>query len=226
MRGLECELSPLEKPDGSCVFMQGDTKVICGVYGPTEVKINREIIEKSTLECIVKPKSSQPGCREKALEAILTKTCEEVALVTMHPRSAIQIVFQIVQDSGSMLSCLINGASMAMLNAGLPMKCMLVAVTCAIDKQDDFLIDPTTEQESEARCTMTYAFDSRSYNMISSYTTGTFSTEDLFKSMELCRLAAESVSLFQRSSVERYLSKEMNEGEADDVDDDELIDDS
>ena len=41
------------------------------------------------------------GVKEKALENLISKTCEEVALTTLHPRSAMQIVIQILQDSGS-----------------------------------------------------------------------------------------------------------------------------
>lgn len=42
--------------------------------------------------------------KEKSLEDIISKTCEEITLTTLHPRSAMQVVFQIMQDSGSVSS--------------------------------------------------------------------------------------------------------------------------
>lgn len=54
MRSLDCLLAALDKPDGSAQFQHGDTKVMVGVYGPAEVKINRELVDRATIDCIVK----------------------------------------------------------------------------------------------------------------------------------------------------------------------------
>ncbi len=42
LRELSCELGVLERADGSARLLQGSTSVLCAVYGPTEVKLNRE----------------------------------------------------------------------------------------------------------------------------------------------------------------------------------------
>ena len=34
---------------------------MCGIYGPAEVKMQKEIIDKATVECILKPKVGMPG---------------------------------------------------------------------------------------------------------------------------------------------------------------------
>jgi hypothetical protein len=39
----------------------GDTSVLAGVYGPAEVKVNKEIFNKATLEVILRPKIGLPG---------------------------------------------------------------------------------------------------------------------------------------------------------------------
>ena len=42
LRDLGCELGLLQRADGSARVSQGKTSVICAVYGPAEVKINKE----------------------------------------------------------------------------------------------------------------------------------------------------------------------------------------
>ena len=51
MRPLGCELSLLSRADGSASFSFGDeTFVIACVYGPTDVRISKERIDKATVE--------------------------------------------------------------------------------------------------------------------------------------------------------------------------------
>ena len=56
--------------------------------------------------------------REKAIEDIVRKTCEQVVLVKLFPRSAIQVVVQLMHEAGGLLSSIINGACMALVHAG------------------------------------------------------------------------------------------------------------
>uniref|UniRef100_E1BAG2 Exosome component 5 n=1 Tax=Bos taurus TaxID=9913 RepID=E1BAG2_BOVIN len=55
LRHFACEQNLLSRPDGSASFLQGDTSVLAGVYGPAEVKISKEIFNKATLEVILRP---------------------------------------------------------------------------------------------------------------------------------------------------------------------------
>jgi len=209
MRALDCQLALLEKPHGSALFQQGDTKVMCAVYGPAEVKVHKEIIDKATVECIVKPKVGLAGVAERHLEEIISNTCEEMILTTLHPRSAMQIVFQIMQDSGSLISCLLNSACMSMVHAGLPMKSMFVSVCCAITRDDEYICDPNEEREKECKCMLTFAFETRKFDLLSCYTKGEFTIEEYFKCLQLARVTSEEISSFQRLAIERFLSKDV-----------------
>ncbi|KAL4667572.1 hypothetical protein H8959_006261 [Pygathrix nigripes] len=61
LRHFACEQNLLSRPDGSASFLQGDTSVLAGVYGPAEVKVSKEIFNKATLEVILRPKIGLPG---------------------------------------------------------------------------------------------------------------------------------------------------------------------
>ncbi|XP_063793919.1 exosome complex component RRP46 isoform X4 [Pseudophryne corroboree] len=61
LREIGCEQSGLSRPDGSAKFLQGDTSVLAGVYGPAEIKVSKEMHDKSTIEVILRPKVGLPG---------------------------------------------------------------------------------------------------------------------------------------------------------------------
>jgi len=212
MRELECELAFLSKCDGSAAFQHGTTKTLCAVYGPVEVKLNQEKVDRATLDCIIKPKVGLGSVKEKSLEAIVSKTCEEVALTTLHPRSAMQIVVQTLQDSGSLLACMLNASCMAMVHAGLPMKSLMVAVACCVCN-DQIIIDPTLEEEENSVCGMTFAFGTKNFEMIASHTYGSFNVDQYMTCLENCRRVGKQIASFQRESITRFLSKETNEEE-------------
>nr|KAF6406711.1 exosome component 5 [Molossus molossus] len=111
LRHFACEQNLLSRPDGSASFLQGDTSVLAGVYGPAEVKVSKEIFNKATLEVILRPKIGLPGVAEKSRERLIRNTCEAVVLGALHPRTSITIVLQVISDAGSVSfpsSCLLQ----------------------------------------------------------------------------------------------------------------------
>ncbi|XP_061454005.1 exosome complex component RRP46 isoform X4 [Rhineura floridana] len=165
---------------GSEVFVPrygGDTSVLAGVYGPTEVKISKEIYDKATLEVLLRPKVGLPGVYERSREQMIKKTCEAVVLGTLHPRSSITIVLQIVTDAGSLLASCLNATCMGLMDAGLPMNSLFCGVTCALDADGNITLDPTAKQEKEAQSVLTFAIDSTEKKVLMSNTKGTCSVE-------------------------------------------------
>lgn len=208
LRSLRCEQSLLNKTDGSASFFQGNTHVMAAAYGPAEVRSSKELIDKATLEVVFRPKVGLPGCAEKLLERVIRNSCEPVVLTSRHPRSSLTIVVQLVQDSGSLLACAINAACMAMIDAGFPMKCLVCAVSCALNESGDIQLDPSLEKEKSACAVMTFAFDSANKNVMTSSTTGSFTVQEYDRCLEACRSAATKLFDFFRLSVERKLSKD------------------
>ncbi|XP_071372585.1 exosome complex component RRP46-like, partial [Centroberyx affinis] len=147
LREFGCEQSLLSRPDGSSSFIQGETSVLAGVYGPAEVKISKEIYDRATMEVVVQPKVGLPSVRERSQEQCVRETCEASLLASLHPRSSLTLVLQVLHDDGSLLACFLNAACMALMDAGPPMSCLFCGVTCAIDTEGQIITDPTAAQE-------------------------------------------------------------------------------
>lgn len=207
IREISCAQSVLSKPDGSSDFSQGDSSVMVGVYGPADVKQNKEILDRATIEVIFKPKIGLPGVREKAMEKMISNTCQAIILTTMHPRSSITIVVQVVQDAGSLLSCCINAVCLALMDAGISMKCMVAAVSCAISEDGEVILDPTLKVAQVASSVMHFAFESKEKDVILSSTQGMCSPDQYLSCLASCQEASDKIFTFYRTSAERRFSK-------------------
>jgi len=92
------------------------------------------------------------GATEREMEKFVHDALSACILLDHYPRCVIQVVIQIVQADGSVLGSAVNCAILALLDAGIAMKNLLVATTCCIIVDDNISIwlDPTAEEESGA----------------------------------------------------------------------------
>ena len=65
-----------------------------------------------------------PGHRERDYEHVIRRTLEGVIQLGLHPRTSITVVLQVDQEEGALLSCAINAACAALVDAGVPMTTM------------------------------------------------------------------------------------------------------
>ncbi|XP_038623534.1 exosome complex component RRP46 [Tachyglossus aculeatus] len=207
LRPMACEQNLLSQPDGSASFLQGDTSVLAGVYGPADVKASKEIFNKATLEVILKPKVGLPGVAEKSQERLIRTTCDAVLLGTLHPRTSVTVVLQVVSDAGSLLSCCLNAACLGMVDAGLPLRALFCGVTCALGPDGTLTVDPTAKQEKEARAVLTFALDSVEQEVLMTATKGQFSEAELQRSLAAAQAASHLIFGFYRDSLQRRYSK-------------------
>ncbi|KAI8064860.1 ribosomal protein S5 domain 2-type protein [Gilbertella persicaria] len=143
LRAFSASQNILNRADGSSKFEFGSTSVICSVSGPMEVQIRDEKLDEATIEVIVRPAKGVPGTKEKLMETILRTTFEPVILGGMMPRTLVQIVIQITKDDGSVLAASVNAITLALLDAGIPMKHMAAAITVMVDKtSNELVLDP------------------------------------------------------------------------------------
>ncbi|CAG8751294.1 7857_t:CDS:2, partial [Funneliformis mosseae] len=116
--------------DGSARFNFGNSSVLCSINGPAEVKLRDEKLDKATIDVIVRPLVGTTGTKDRTHEYILRSTFENVIQAGLHPRTQIQIVSQVMMDDGSIVAAAINATTIALIDAGIPMKDLVAAVSC------------------------------------------------------------------------------------------------
>ncbi|KAF8928181.1 Exosome component 5 [Haplosporangium gracile] len=219
----------LNRADGSAQFDFGGSSVMCSVVGPAEVKLRDEKLDKATIEVVVRPLVGLPGIKDKAREQAIRETLEPLILSGLHPRTGIQIVVQTMKDDGSILATAFNATILALLDAGIPLKSILGAVTCIVDSEtNQILLDPTTQELANAKSTHTFVFDNKSsitstdnkqqedkesveVATLYSDSTGLFSEEEYFECAQICYKAVQAVHGFIRTAVQKKLEKEQQQ---------------
>lgn len=210
-RTLAAEQGMLARADGSARFSQGGTTVLCSVTGPMEVKPRFEQLDKAYLDVIIKPVTGMPGTKEKLLEDYLRGALEAVILSTLHPRTCIQVVVQVVEDDGSLLQVAVNGAVLALLDAGITMQSIVSCSSCGIvvAGRRQLVVDLTRTQEQETMATFTFAFSAGSRQPVMMTCLGGFTQDEFQAAMEVTREASEKVSQFLRSTLEKRFKKHL-----------------
>ena len=204
---LECEIGILTQPDGSASLLQGETSVLTAIYGPTQVRIAKELIDRATIDILFKPKSGLPTCADKYVQLLIRRCCESAIVTTLHPRTAINVIIQEVQDCGGFLSTAVNSTFLALLDSAVPLQFMVCAVDCVIDEDDKIIVNPNKSEEQAARASFVFAFDSKNKHMVACQTEGSFSRADLTRCLTVCRENTDRVFSFYRELMEKKIQK-------------------
>ena len=208
LAALSCVLGELSQADGSASLTHGNTTVLAAVYGPCEVKMSKEILDKATVEVMFRPKVGLPKCADKFNERHIRDLFQAAILVSLHPRSSITIVLQELEDDWGLLATGINAACLALLDAGVSMKFLVAAVTAVIDKDGNVNLAPQEKQPvAEFSASLMLVFSEKDSNIMGVTSTGKFSQQQYDRCVSLCREASQSVFRFYRESLERKLSK-------------------
>ncbi|KAI5748405.1 hypothetical protein M8J77_025182 [Diaphorina citri] len=190
--------------NGSVIFSQGQTVVIASMYGPVEAKIQKTIIDKASVEVIFRPKSGLSFVQDRLKESVIKSTCESALLTMLHPRTSVILTIQELQDQGSLLSCCINAACLALINSGISMRYILAAVSCIINDKNEVILDANQIQSNKSHASMTFVFDSQKKHLVTSQTGGNFSQNQYEECLIRCREASEHIFKYYKQVVQKY----------------------
>ncbi|WRX31638.1 Exoribonuclease [Theobroma cacao] len=248
LRPLACSRNVLHRAHGSASWYQGDTKVLAAVYGPKAGARKNENPEKACIEVIWKPKTGQTGnffkplsiilafdvwhvgnfskclpwCLgklEKEYEMILKRTLQSICILTVNPNTTTSIIIQVVNDDGALLPCAINAACVALVDAGIPMKHLAVAICCCVAKSGYVILDPTKLEEQKMKSFAYLVFpnsvhsvlpegsvqgEPMEHGIVTSVTHGIMSVDDYFYCLERGCAASAKLSDFLRRSLQRH----------------------
>ncbi|XP_062164219.1 exosome complex exonuclease RRP46 homolog isoform X2 [Alnus glutinosa] len=211
LRPLACSRNILNRAHGSASWSQGDTKVLAAVYGPKVGTKKNENPEKACIEVIWKPKTGQIGKPEKEYEMIVKRTLQSICVLTINPNTTTSVIVQL-------LPCAINAACAALVDAGIPLKHLAVAICCCLADSRYVLLDPTKLEEQKTKAFVYLVFPNLTLSVISegslkvegepveqaiitSVTQGAMSVDDYLHCLERGRAASAKMSAFLRRSL-------------------------
>jgi len=160
LRPIKIEVGILANADGSAYIEQGKNKILAAVYGPKEIHPRHLALpDRTVLRCryhmapfsVQERKSPAPGRREIELSKVIREALEPSVFVEYYPRTSIEIFIEVLQADGGTRCAGITVASLALADAGIPMRDLVVA--CAAGKVDGQLVldlNDVEDKEGEA----------------------------------------------------------------------------
>ena len=147
LRPFKFKIGVLSNADGSAYVEMGKTIAIAAVYGPREPSAKfMSHPGRAVLRCryhmapfsTEERKSPAPTRREVELSKVIREALESVVFTELFPRTTIDIFVEILQaDGGTRIAGLI-ASSLALADAGIPMKDLVAGV--AVGKVDGVLV--------------------------------------------------------------------------------------
>lgn len=164
-RHLSAQISTQAAADGSSYLEQGNTKLLCTVTGPSE-PLRRQGSSSATAAIEVEislagfsgvDRKKQAGDRRlQEMQSVISAAFQETLSTHLYPHSSIVIrLYVLVQDGGVLAAC-INAATLALIDAGVPMTDYISACTAgstasysSTDQRADPLVDLSALEEQE-----------------------------------------------------------------------------
>uniref|UniRef100_T1J870 Putative exosome complex component RRP41 n=1 Tax=Strigamia maritima TaxID=126957 RepID=T1J870_STRMM len=175
LRKIRCKLGVFTQADGSAYIEQGNTKVLAAVYGPHEIRGSRAnaIHNNALINCQYSMATFSTGERKRRprgdrksqeMTKHLKQTFEAVIKTELYPRSQIDIFVEVLQADGGNFCACVNAASLAVIDAGIPIKDYVCACTAGF-MQDTPLVD-ASDAETSNRIGVTIAILPRSEQIV------------------------------------------------------------
>jgi len=166
IRPLKLDVGLLANAAGSTYIEQGRNKILAAVFGPREAHPKHlGLPNRATIRCryhmapfsTEERKSPAPSRREIELSKVTREALEPVIFSEYYPRAIIDIFVEVLQSDGGSRCAGITAASLALADAGVPMRDLVAA--CAVGKIDgQLVVDLSDVEDKEGEADMPLAY--------------------------------------------------------------------
>jgi len=147
LRPLKLQVGVLPGADGSAYIEHGKNKILAGAFGPREVHPKHLAqADRMVLRCryhmapfsVQERKSPAPSRREVELSKVIKESLEPALFLELYPRTGVDVYVEVLQADGGTRCAAITAAALAIADAGVPMRDLVVG--CAAGKVDDTVV--------------------------------------------------------------------------------------
>lgn len=137
LRPFSCRVGVIKNAQGSALVQHGGNTIIAAIYGPREVhprhlaKPDRGILRvyyRMNTYSVWERKSPAPNRRENEISKVIREALEPVLFLEAYPDSQIEVYIQVIAADGGTRCASTTAASLALADAGIPMRSMVVGV--------------------------------------------------------------------------------------------------
>ncbi len=220
-RPIKIEAGVLHNADGSAYVEIGKNKVLAAVYGPREChprhlqNPEKAIVQvKYNMEAYSVSDRKRPGTDRRSIEIskITAEALEKVVLTELYPRASIDVYIEILQANAGTRCAGLTAASVALADAGIPMRDIVPAI--AAGKADGkVLLDLNKEEDNYGQADVPIAIVPSTDEIVLLQMDGNMTRAELDHAIELAVNACHEVHDLQVDALKRRYSKDREASE-------------
>jgi len=211
LRPIKMEVGVLKRADGSASVEWGDNKIIVACYGPREVHPrHEEEPDKAILRVrynmapfsVVDRKRPGPDRRSVEISKVTKEALEPVLLSHLFPRTVIDVFIEVLQANAGTRCAGITAASLAMADAGIPMRDLVAA--CAAGKIDGKIsLDQMGLEDNYGEADLPVALAPTKKEITLLQMDGNFTREEFEQALELALSGCMRVYEMQKEALRK-----------------------
>ena len=156
-RKVTIKAGVLKNASGSAYIEFGGNKILAGVFGPRDVHPKHMSNPDTGILRVryhMEPfsvgerKKPAPSRREIEISKVIKEALEPAVILEQFPRTAVDVFLEVLQADGGTRCAALDAASVALADAGIPMRDLVCA--CASGKAADTLILDVNNEEDQA----------------------------------------------------------------------------
>jgi exosome complex component RRP41 len=211
LRSFKIESSVLKRADGSAYLEMGGNKILAAVYGPRESFIKR-LLKSNTgvIKCrynmapfsVDDRKRPGPDRRSTEISKITAEALRPALLLENFPNSMIDISIEVIEAEGGTRCAGITAAAVALADAGIPMKDIVVA--CAAGKvNDEIVLDLSEKEDKEGQADVPIAIMPRTNEITLLQSDGILTEDEFRQAVDLAIKGCHEISKIQKIALKK-----------------------
>ena len=216
LRKIRIQTGVIPAANGSAYIEWGGNKIICGVHGPREciprhgANPHRAVIKcrysMSPFASLEEHGRSGPSRRSIELSKVIREVFENLVVTEEFPGTQIDLFIDVLQAEGGTRTASITVASVALANAGIPMKDLVAAVSGG-KGGDEILLDLGKLEDNFGQSDIPLAFSAKDKKLLLVQMDGLLTKEEIKKVIEICEKGSEKINEIQKNALKDVYEK-------------------
>ncbi|MEM7815957.1 MAG: exosome complex exonuclease Rrp41 [Candidatus Aenigmatarchaeota archaeon] len=219
LRPVFMKVGVIEQANGSAMVSLGKTTAVAAVYGPRSMHPkHKQVSDRAVLQTFyaMAPFSTYervrpgPSRRSQEICKVTRHALEPAVFLDEFPKTSIDIFIDIIQADAGTRTAGINAASLALADAGIPMKDLVAAV--AAGKIDEhYVLDLGGKEEEVTKCDTPIAYMPRNRQVTLLQMDGDLSPEEVKEVINLAIRGCEILYENQKKALREKWCPERRE---------------
>lgn len=211
LRPIKIEAGVLNRADGSAYLEWGQNKVLAAVYGPREAHPrHRQDPARALVQCrynmaafsVGDRKRPGPDRRSVEISKVISEALSFVVFKEQFPRTSVDVFIEILQAEAGTRCAGLTVASVAMADAGIPMKDLVVS--CASGKiEDTIILDPGKDEDNFGQADLPVAIVPRTEDVVLLQMDGHFTQDEFDIALKNSIDACHKINELQKDALRR-----------------------